>query len=135
MVQDDWNRPLTKAEMAAVRAAAAEPGESAAERRIRSQFWPRFKRIARHVPYAEDVLAAFYCATDPLTPLRVKAVLFAGLAYLLWPTNLVPRVAIALGVIDEAAVLLVTVRSFGQAIKPEHRVRARELLAADWPTG
>jgi uncharacterized membrane protein YkvA (DUF1232 family) len=133
MVQDDWNRPLTKAEMAAIRAAAAEPGESA-ERRIRSQFWVRFRRIARHVPYAEDVLAAFYCATDPLTPLRVKAVLFAGLAYLLWPTNLVPRVAIALGVIDEAAVLLVTVRSFGQAIKPEHRARAREVLAADWPT-
>jgi uncharacterized membrane protein YkvA (DUF1232 family) len=128
MVQDDWNRPLTKAEMAAIRAAAAEPGEGADERRIRSQFWPRFTRIARHVPYTEDVLAAFYCATDPLTPLRIKAVLFAGLAYLLWPATLVPRVAIALGAIDEAAVLLVAVRSLGQAIKPEHRAQARQAL-------
>src|SRR5882724_2163012 len=121
MAEDEVIRPLTKAEMAAIRAATAEPGETRHERRVRAEFWTRFWALAKHLPFAEDVLAAFYCATDPQTPLRVKAMLFAALVYVLWPANVVPRVAIALGLFDEAAVLLVTLRSFGHAIKPEHR--------------
>lgn len=122
---DDWNKPLTKAEMEAIRNAAGN------EKRVRDGFWEKFRRIARHVPFAEDILAAYYCATDTGTSFRVRAMLFAALVYFLWPTNIIPRVAIAIGLFDEAAVLLVTIRTLGGAIKPEHREKARATLGVE----
>lgn len=119
---DEWNRPLTKQEMDAIRHATGN------EKKVREGFWQKFRRIARHVPFAEDILAAYYCATDPRTSFRVRAMLFAALVYFFWPTNIIPRVAIAVGLFDEAAVLLMTVRTVGGAIKPEHRERARATL-------
>src|SRR5579871_4194483 len=98
----DWNRPLTKAEMEAMRRAAGiDPRASRYEHKVRQGFWPRFRRIAGRVPFAEDVLAAFLCATDSRTPFRVRATLFAALVYFLWPSNIVPRLAIAVGLFDE----------------------------------
>jgi uncharacterized membrane protein YkvA (DUF1232 family) len=126
---EDWNRPLTRAEMDAIRlAAGVEPRAARNERKVRANFWARFTKIARHIPFAEDVLAAFYCATDPKTPVSVRAVLFAALVYFLWPSSFIPRLAISLGLIDEAAVLLVTIRTLGGAIKPEHRADAHATL-------
>ena len=132
-----WNNPLSKAEMDAMRDAegvrrtlrAFRPG-GRNERNVRERFWPRFRAIARHVPFAQDVLAAFFCATDPRTPLRVRAILFAALVYFLWPGSAIPRFAIAIGLLDEAAVLLMTVRTLGGAIKPEHYEKARAVLHA-----
>jgi uncharacterized membrane protein YkvA (DUF1232 family) len=126
---DDWNRPLTKAEMDAIRrAAGVEPSASRNERKVRANFWARFAKVARHIPFAEDVLAAFYCATDTKTPLQVRAVLFAALVYFLWPSSLIPRLALTIGLLDETAVLLATIRTLGGAIRPEHRAHAHATL-------
>ncbi len=121
--------PLTKEEMDAMRRAeGVDPRAARSEHRVREGFWRRFMRVARHIPFAEDVLAAFYCATDPTTPFQVRAVLFAALAYFLWPSSFIPRLAIAAGLLDEAAVLVVTLRTLGGAIKPHHREKARATL-------
>jgi NAD(P)-dependent dehydrogenase (short-subunit alcohol dehydrogenase family) len=55
-------------------------------------FWPKIRRLAARLPFAEDLLAAYYAATDPQTPTRVRAVLLAALAYFVTPADLIPDV-------------------------------------------
>ena len=41
------------------------------EARVRAGFWRKFLRVASFIPFGEDLLAAYYCATDADVPLRV----------------------------------------------------------------
>ena len=43
------------------------------ERTVRRGFWVKVKRFGAGLPFAEDLLAAYYCAFDRDTPLQVKA--------------------------------------------------------------
>ena len=38
------------------------------EERVRHEFWDKAKRVAARLPFAEDLLAAYYCALDHGTP-------------------------------------------------------------------
>ena len=49
--------------------------------RIKRLFWATFRKAARYVPFADDLVAAYFCALDPATPHRVRAVLLGALAY------------------------------------------------------
>jgi hypothetical protein len=49
------------------------------EERVRRDFWRKAARVAAGLPFAEDLLAAYYCAFDHATPLQVKAVLVGAL--------------------------------------------------------
>jgi uncharacterized membrane protein YkvA (DUF1232 family) len=62
------------------------------EAAIARDFWPKLKRSLARIPFAEDVLAAFYCAFDPATPLKVKGILLAALAYFIMPIDVIPDV-------------------------------------------
>ena len=42
---------------------------------VGEKFWGKLRRYARHIPFARDAVAAFYCAFDPATPRRVKGIL------------------------------------------------------------
>ena len=42
------------------------------ENELRENFWRTAKKAARHVPFMEEVVAAYYCALDRKTPLRAK---------------------------------------------------------------
>jgi uncharacterized membrane protein YkvA (DUF1232 family) len=61
------------------------------EERVRREFWAKAKRVAAGLPFAEDLLAAYYCAFDQRTPLRVKAALVGALAYFVLPFRLRSR--------------------------------------------
>ena len=45
------------------------------DRRVRREFWPKLRRVAGAIPFADELLAAYYCAFDPKTPTRVRATL------------------------------------------------------------
>ena len=68
---------------------------------LRRQFWRKLQGVAASIPFAEELLTAYYCAFDRKTPTSVKATL-----------------AIA------AAIKLVT-----DHIRPEHRDAAQRVLA------
>ncbi len=51
------------------------------ERELQRNFWRKLKGLAASLPFAEDLLAAYYCAFDRQTPVHVKAVLFGAIAY------------------------------------------------------
>ena len=48
------------------------------ERKVRYDFWAKLKRFAGKVPFVEDLVAAYYCALDPATPMRVRGMLLAA---------------------------------------------------------
>ena len=41
-------------------------------RKVRGDFWAKLKRFAGKVPFVDDVVAAYYCALDPATPMRLR---------------------------------------------------------------
>ena len=98
------------------------------EARVRSDFWAKAKRVAARLPFAEELLAAYYCAFDQATPGHVKAALFGALAYFVLPFDFVPDVLPFLGFTDDAAVLLTALRMVS-GMREEHRAAARDALA------
>jgi uncharacterized membrane protein YkvA (DUF1232 family) len=99
------------------------------EERVRRGFWTKAKRVAGQLPFAEDLLAAYFCAFDHATPVQVKAALVAALAYFVLPFDIVPDILPLVGYGDDAAVLVTALRMVAGYIRPEHREAARRALA------
>jgi uncharacterized membrane protein YkvA (DUF1232 family) len=99
------------------------------EQRVRAQFWPKAKAIAAGLPFAEDLVTAYYCAFDQATPLQVKATLIGALAYFVLPFDFVPDILPLIGFTDDAAVLITAIKVVAGHVRPEHRGAARAALA------
>jgi uncharacterized membrane protein YkvA (DUF1232 family) len=102
--------------------------QSSQETYVRNGFWPKLAEAAAQLPFAEELLAAWYCATDAATPLRVKVTLFAALAYFILPFDAIPDVIVGLGFTDDMAVVMAAVALVRNNITADHRNRARESL-------
>ncbi|CAM5774287.1 YkvA family protein [Bosea minatitlanensis] len=99
------------------------------ETRFGADFMARLKRVAKHIPFAEDLLAAWFCARDPGTPRRVRLTLLAALGYFVLPTDAIPDIMPLIGFSDDAAVIAAAIAAVAGSIKPEHRERAKAALA------
>jgi len=99
--------------------------ETAARRRL----WRKLRALAASLPFAEDLLAAHYCAFDRQTPAHVKAVLLGAIAYFIVPTDLIPDYIPVIGYTDDAAVLATAVRLVTTHMTVDHREAARRMLA------
>ncbi|MGI9412170.1 MAG: YkvA family protein [Hyphomicrobiales bacterium] len=100
------------------------------EETVRAGFWTKVSRVAASIPFAEDLVAAYYCTRDPDTPTRVRAILLAALAYFVLPTDLIPDFLLGMGFTDDATVLTAAVGLIAAHLKPEHRQAARAALEA-----
>jgi uncharacterized membrane protein YkvA (DUF1232 family) len=98
------------------------------ERIVREGFWRKLRRFIGRVPFAADLVAAYYCATDPATPLRARAIMLAALAYFVLPIDVVPDALAVIGFTDDAAVLAAAIAVAGTHIRPEHREAAKRTL-------
>ena len=98
------------------------------EATVRRKFLPKLARVLAQVPFAEDLLAAYYCAFDRATPLHVQVSLLGALAYFILPFDFMPDFLPVLGFTDDAAVLATAIRMIAGQIKPEHRDKARATL-------
>ncbi len=92
-------------------------------------FWRKLTSVAARIPFAEDLLAAYYCAFDRQTPLQVKATLLGAIAYFVLPLDGMPDVLPVLGFTDDAAVLVTTVKLVAGHILPAHKEVARSALS------
>jgi uncharacterized membrane protein YkvA (DUF1232 family) len=99
------------------------------ETRVRREFWPKFRRFAARLPFAEDLVAAYFCAFDRNTPRRVQVALIGALAYFVLPFDFVPDMLPFIGFTDDAAVLATAIRLVAVHIRPQHREAARRVLA------
>ena len=107
------------------------PREDEAQRsaRVRRKFWQTFRKAARYIPFSNDLVAAYYCALDPATPHRVRAILLAALAYFILPFDAVPDLLVGIGFSDDITVLVATIAMVRSHITSGHREAARKALA------
>jgi uncharacterized membrane protein YkvA (DUF1232 family) len=117
-------KTFSKAEIEAMRRAARD------EAGVIADFLDRFRRIGRKLPFAEDLVAAYVCATDPATPARVRMMLLGALAYFVMPVDMVPDFLPLLGFTDDAALLIATIATVGAHMTEAHRLRAREIMGS-----
>ena len=118
-----FGQRFTREEMAAIRKSLRD------EERFGSEFIGLLRRVAKRIPFAEDILAAWICARDPATPRRVRLTLLAALGYFVLPLDALPDVMPLLGFTDDAAVIAAALAAVAGSITPEHRAKAREILA------
>lgn len=95
---------------------------------VHDKFWDKIRRTIGKVPFTDRAIAAYYAATDSATPLRVKSILFAALAYFILPADFIPDILAGVGFVDDATVLLTVIQSLGPYISDAHLTRARAYL-------
>ena len=94
------------------------------------QFWRKLGRALSHIPFAEDLVAAWYCAKDPATPMHVRALLWGAVAYFILPMDLIPDYLVGIGFTDDAAVIAMVMSLLGRYIAPGHRAAAKARIEA-----
>src|SRR5260370_30614798 len=107
-----------------------EPADRLAEdsESVRRRLWVKFKRVVAQLPFAEDLLAAYYCAFDRQTPRHVQAALLGAIAYFILPFDFIPDMLPVLGFTDDAAILATAMRMAATHITPQHRDAAHSAL-------
>ena len=98
------------------------------EATVLRDFWGKFRRLAARIPFAEDLLTAYYCAFDRNTPTHVRVALIGALLYFISPFDLLPDMLPIIGFTDDAAVVAGAIKLVWDQIKPEHRDAARDAL-------
>jgi uncharacterized membrane protein YkvA (DUF1232 family) len=92
------------------------------------RLWRKLMRVAARIGFADSLVAAWYCAVDAATPMHVRGVLLAALAYFLLPADAVPDIIAGIGFTDDAAVLATVLGTFARHVTPEHRAQASRRL-------
>ena len=77
--------------MISERTVGFEPADELAKDResVRRRFWIKLKRVVAKLPFAEDLLSAYYCAFDKETPRHVQAALLGAIAYFILPFDFI----------------------------------------------
>ncbi|MDZ7823896.1 MAG: YkvA family protein [Ahrensia sp.] len=110
-----------------------EPGshqeQKSREERVREKFWATAKKAARNVPMMQEITAAYYCALDNETPMRVRGTLLAALAYFILPLDMLPDFIAGFGFTDDIAVITAAIAAVRTNITDAHRSAAKRALS------
>ena len=107
------------------------PEQEKREEEVRRTFWDHLRRFAGRIPFATDLVAAYYCAMDSKTPLKVRGTLIAALAYFVLPIDVLPDLLVVVGFTDDLAVLMAAISLVSSHMTEEHYAKARETLEQD----
>jgi uncharacterized membrane protein YkvA (DUF1232 family) len=117
-----FNHRFSEREIAQMRKLASD------EDGLGTSLFALLRKAAKKAPFAEDALAAWYCARDPATPSRVRLILISAVAYFVLPIDAVPDFLPMLGFADDAAVIAAAIGAVASELKPEHRQKAKDRL-------
>ena len=92
------------------------------------RLWRKLLRVAARIGFADSLVAAWYCAVDAATPMHVRGVLLAALAYFLLPADAVPDIIAGIGFTDDAAVVATVLGMFARHVTVEHKEKASRRL-------
>ncbi|MEQ9329368.1 MAG: YkvA family protein [Rhodospirillales bacterium] len=101
---------------------------------VEDGFWRKLRRNIGRIPFADDAVAAYYCAMDPRTPTKAKAVIFGALVYFITPTDVIPDILIP-GFTDDAAIFAAALTMARAYMTKEHYAKARAFLDQPEPAG
>ena len=98
------------------------------EMRVRRGFWPKVRRTAARIPFADQLLSVWFAARDPATPTTAKGIMLGALAYFVLPIDAIPDIFAGIGFTDDAAVITAVIATLGANIRKRHREAARAAL-------
>lgn len=104
------------------------PQEQERAEHVRRNFWKTLKQAARQIPFADEVVAAYFCAMDPHSPARVRVILIGSLAYFVMPIDAIPDFLAVFGFMDDVTVLTTAIATVRGNITDAHRKAARDAL-------
>lgn len=99
------------------------------ERAAREGFVAKAKRHLQRLPMAESTVAMYFCMLDPKTPVWVKGVVAAALAYFILPLDAIPDLMPLVGFSDDAGVLAAAFSAVSAHVTEEHRQSARTWMS------
>ncbi len=111
-----------------------DDGSMRSKQMVRDEFWQKLKRAAGRIPFVDDAVAAYYCAMDLQTPVRVRGALFAALAYFIMPFDMIPDAIAGIGFTDDATVISAVTAILAAHITPKHRDAAAAALGKSLDT-
>lgn len=88
-------------------------------------FWRKTKRLAGKLPFLPDAVAMYYCMVDPKTPAWAKLKIGAALVYFVSPIDLVPDITPIFGYLDDAGVIIATLKLVQVHITDGHHEKAQ----------
>lgn len=88
-------------------------------------FWKKTKRLAGKLPFLPDVVAMYHCMADPKTPAWVKVQIAGALVYFVSPLDVIPDFLAGAGYLDDAGVIIGTLKVVHTHITDEHRAKAK----------
>ncbi|HYC75405.1 YkvA family protein [Brevundimonas sp.] len=103
------------------------------EMRVNRGFWPKVRRTAARIPFADQLISVWFAARDPQTPRAAKGIMLGALAYFVLPFDAVPDLLAGIGFTDDAAVVAAVIATLGANIRDRHRELARRMLDS-WKT-
>ena len=121
-MSEGFSASFSREEMEAIRKSLRD------EAKFGADFMARLKRVAKRIPFSEDLLAAWFCARDPATPRRVRMTLLAALGYFVLPIDAIPDIMPLIGFTDDAAVIAALIATLGANIKRRHKDQADAAL-------
>jgi uncharacterized membrane protein YkvA (DUF1232 family) len=102
--------------------------ETDEEETVRRELPGKLRRTLGRVPFADPLVAAWFCARDPKTPAKVKAAIVGALVYFISPIDAIPDVLALVGFTDDAAVFWAVWRLVSKHITDAHREQAKDYL-------
>lgn len=103
------------------------------EEKVREGFFLKARKSLKHLPMARETVALYYCMIDSKTPLWVKGMVAAALAYFIMPIDAIPDILPLIGFGDDAGVLAATIAAVTAHIKPEHLDKATAWIHGEVP--
>ena len=91
---------------------------------IKTGFFSTLKKATGQVPLSEEVVASYFCAIDPKTPIKFKAALISALAYFVLPLDAIPDVIPGVGFTDDWGILAAAIAYAAKAITDDHQLDA-----------
>ena len=107
----------------------APEDEATRSERVKRRFWATFRKAAQFIPFADELVAAYYSSLDPATPHRVRLMLLAALAYFVMPFDAIPDFLAGIGFSDDVTVLVAAIALVRSHITPAHREAAKRALS------
>ncbi|MGB7983130.1 MAG: YkvA family protein [Candidatus Nanopelagicales bacterium] len=91
------------------------------------RFWAKVRSVVGRVPFATEVVAAYFAMRDKDTPWRHKAILAGAIAYFILPLDAIPDF-LPMGYADDAAAITAAIAAASMSIQDVHRMQARRAL-------
>lgn len=91
-------------------------------------FWAKVRRLVGQLPFAKDVVAAYYAMTDASTPVWAKATLAGAILYFMTPLDAVPDFIPGLGYGDDAAAMTAALAVVDGYVTDEHKRKAEDFF-------